>query len=538
MSAEAGTEAVPLGFRARLDRVLPSTLSPLVRVCVIGGYAVALLLSVLVLLRWLVHASDDTGPIGQPFDPLVSVVLLLALAVINALLALAALRSGTTQRLGLGVVAVGIATFASGWLPRMPGRQVLAVVLVVALAVALIVPLSADRPRQWLRVSFAALPCLLPAALQPFLGAADRLLIGIRAERAAVEASIGLSTLAVFAVLQSIRESRERSVRATERPVSVPMLTGILAAKAALLAALYAHLTGDFLGGPKMWTFDRAPLTWVHALVVASAIVALGLRSLRLPVVEAGMRPRLAALAATLGLMELAAVAAFVLLMAVDVFVAGATWPITLANWVVDHGAALQIALVAGLFVGTLVRMARGRFRRITSGQVFLVVAGVWLLPPLIGIAFGSPVTFWAVPGQVDAALTVLAGVLLLRSAVRGSPNGRRWVLAIIVVPLVFHLENLLPESWTAPLLSVLVVLAAAKVLVGNAPPVGADRIRTERERCLTISTQLAILVAYYVLAQSPALREGPETSAFLAWLWFAIPLVSVLTARSERSAS
>ena len=519
-------------WRTRRRRSLPPTLEPPLRWVVLAGYGSAGVLCVLILTGWL--GAEEVPYPGITVRSMVQLVTLVTVGLLAALLALAAARHRGWRRAGAAALTVLLAGFACGWLPHGGIRVALVVPLLLGAVAAALWPLSV-QPIEWARIVLAALPGLLAAAWQPFLGVADRTLNGISTAGLVPQAAIGLSALAVYAAVSSLSEHRDRLARVLTGPTRLGRLVTMLVLKVLLLVALFAGLTGDLLGGRSSWGPGLShPLSWLHAGVLAGVVALMAVSSVTRPLIDAGVQPRLAILGLILAIAQLGALAAILVVTLLSVFDLSGLPVLGFVNLLIDHSETVQWVAVAILGLGCVLSVPRRS--SLSTGWWLGAVSVLWLVPPLLGIAFEPAVVFWATPARVDAALTIAVGVLLLVPGVRNDPARRRMLLALLVAPVLMHLENLLPDAWSNALLRVTFVLAALNVLFWAAPPVRSDPHVAGRQRCLAVAGQLGILVAAFFVLQSGDLSTGPGTSAQLAWLWFSVPFVALITVR-QRSA-
>ena len=524
--------------QARARRVGTSHLSPPIRIALTASQVVALLLCVLVLTGW-------RGPAvlieltGTTYWPLQSLVTMVALGLVAVNLSVGAARSPLARRLLLAAAVLVLTLLAVDALPLDSDRPWWACGAIACAVGGLMLP--ATRP------AWEGIRCVI--VFLPFAGAAvatmrstdvDQALAAIRASQLEPSAALGLAMLSIFAAASATEEYRERSEGLLTWRITTSAVVVAVVIKLALLSALYLRLTGDFLGGETFWRprVDQ-PVSWAHAAIVAGVIafVAVASRSRR-SVSSGGFTPRLAILALCLGVMQ--ATALFTLVMIIILSVAAPTFDTTglfaIPNWVIDHVAIVQLVSVVVLVASALVTLAARR--RLTTGTYLWLVAGIWLIPPLMGIAFArddSP-TAWAAPGQVDMILTILVlAMVITRRPGQVSP---RTLMSLIVIPVVvLHLQSFWPDSWTQSLTGVAVIGAVAMALWVNPPPVYADRNRNERARALLIAGNITILTLYIYLLNDADLTGGLGTSATIAWLWLGVPITAVLTAQVSRPA-
>jgi len=201
--------------------------------------------------------------------------------------------------------------------------------------------------------------------------------------------------------------------------------------------------------------------------------------------------------------------------------------------WVADHVTLLQIIAIAAIAVAACLQILRQR--RLTAGTALLLLAALWLQPPLAGILVARPdnhiPTFWATPIQVDVVLTSIIALRLLMP--RRWRTSTRVQLRVILIPAVLiYSEIFFPEAWDHQLAKCFLVVAVVWLLTARAPLVSADPRRQTRVLCMLLGTQLAILVVYYLAFTSPNFQRYMSASVFVGWLWFAVPFAGNLTAR------
>jgi hypothetical protein len=210
-------------------------------------------------------------------------------------------------------------------------------------------------------------------------------------------------------------------------------------------------------------------------------------------------------------------------------------WLFAVAGSLIDSLDLIQLALAAVIVVSAAIWTLRRR--PWSTGWYLWLLAGVWLLPPLLGIALpDQPVTFWATPGQVDTLITVgVAGYAIL-AATRGELRSRATLMArLLVIPfLVINGARLVPASWTQGLLGLGVVASAVVALALDAPRVSADPRRNQRTVTALVASQLALVTTFVYLVAEAALSGQLDTAAEGAWLWLAIPVAGVLAARAR----
>lgn len=519
------------GYQSRVRRVLTPHLAPSIRVLLIASQLLVVVLCVMVLTGWRGPAvtNDFTGALYWPWQALITV---LAMGILATCLGVVAVRSRLPARLALSAGVVVLTLLAVDAVPLGPLRAWLCGLMLMSAVVGLLLPS---------RGVWETIRCIL--VLAPFVVAffstlsstgMDQALVAIRAQQLAPFAAVGLSMLAIFSVASAVEGQRERSARLLTGRITIRAVWITLLVKALLLLALYFRLTGDFLGGEAMWRPRlQAPLSWLHAVVVAVVIVGAALLTLRRPLIGRGFTSHLAALVLCLAAMESTFIAASGIVTAASAVAPTADLSafFLVPSLMIDNAEFVQLVGVVALLVSALLVVAI--WRRVTTGTFLWLIAGIWLVPPLLGIAFAtsdSPAA-WAAPGQVDTLLTVVVLALLLTRRPRtASP---RILMLLLVVPLVvLYWPTFWPGEWTNRLLPLAVVGAVVVALWLNPPPVYADRQRNERVRALLLGGQLTVLILYVYLLNSADLAGGLDSSSQIAWLWLGIPFTAVLTAR------
>lgn len=524
------------GLRERALRVGSPNLDPAVRVVVVLGHVVAALLCVMVATGWRGPAVPNTitGDTYRPWQALVTVV---ALGLVTAAVSIGAVRAAPLARLGLSATAVVLSFLTLAPLPDGPAHGWLVALGSACTAAALGLP-SGSNVREVARCALVGVAPALAFVATLRSSEVDQALTALRSRGLAPSAAILLSLLAVFALASSVQEQRERSARLLAWRVTRRAVLAAAALKLALLATLYLHVTGGFLGGEAFWRprLDR-PLSWVHAAVVAVLIVVVAVQTRRQPLVAGDFTPRLGAVALGVGLMELAALATLVAVTIVSTLLPTTdTNPLfAFPNWVIEHVEPLQLVAGGAILVAAVAETAVRR--RLTAGLYLWLAAGVWLVPALLGIAFasGATPTAWAAPGQVETLITL--AVVVMAATRRPADLDSRALMLLVVVPLVvLHADSFWPDAWTDHLTQVAVIAAVVIALWLNPPHAYAARRRNERSRALVMAGQLGLLTLYLYLfddAQQSGLLGSTTT---IAWLWLGIPVTAVLTARITRA--
>lgn len=517
----------------RLRRALPRSMNRAVAVTVLAGYGLIVVVAAAILIGW---RGPSQVTLGVSYWPVQALLTTVTLGVISTAVTIAAVRSSWWPRLALSGVAIVLALVSLDALPLGPGRLPVLVVSLVA-SVGALVGRQGSTARESVRCLLASVPFVVGLMAQLVASDIDRALVALQNAQLIPTAAIGLGLLAVFAIASSVEQHRERASRVMARSVSLRSVVVVVVVKLAVLGALYLHLTGDFLGGEPFWRPRlQSPLTWVHAAVIGGivAYVAVRSRTHALTPARFDFQPRLRLLSVSVGVAAAAGLLAIIGLAVVNAVNPGTDVNLRLfaaANWVVDNVGVIQFVLVGTILVAVVVELAVTR--RLTAGRYLWLVAGLWLLPPLFGIAFDASITAWAAPGQVDAVITLAVLVIVLVPRWRHRVAPPRVLMTLLVVPaVVLHLVNLWPSSWTDAAIKVLLIGAVMAAVLLDQPPVTSNIGQTERTRTLTVAGQLGILVAYYHLFGDAELTGGLGSSTTIAWLWLAVPTMAVLTAR------
>ena len=372
------------------------------------------LVAALILTEWRGPKEVDAIS-GSVRWPLLFSVVVIALGGVSVGLSIAAVRSRPVSRLLLSFLFLAILLVTLDSLPSSSARPWL-VSLGIACGAFAIVDLTRSRTAMAAQAALAFLPFAFVAVqVATADGGADPLVRG-RTESLADFAAIAVAALATFALAAALQANHQRTNRLIQRRVTIRAVVIALAIKVLVLCALYLHLVGQAFGGEQLWQIRaNHPLSWLHAAVIAGLIVGVTARSWRRPLISRGFVPRLAAICVAAALMELAAIASQIAIhMVGSVSPHSATpWFHTAPVWVIDHNPQLQLGFGVAILAFALAEVAVRR--PWTIGSYLWLVAGAWLVPPLVGIAMFSDadITFWASPGQVDIALTALVVLLV-----------------------------------------------------------------------------------------------------------------------------
>lgn len=536
------------GWRSALHRaaesMFPDGLHP-VRLQRVGTSARVLLATGLVLVAGLAllaltgwRGPQELSPVlGYPYFPALLPLTALAGGVASALLALVARSARTPARVTMAAGAVAVSLWVQDSVARWPFGTVVVLAGVTLVTLAFVPAPWLDR--FGLRYGLLAVPFVVAAVAGATGDGTEIDLAALRAMQAGTVSALVVAALAAFALVTALHTRHQRVARAIEGRAPPWLLAAVLALKSAALLALYLRLTGDWLGGEPYWRPRlNQPLSWLHAALVATVILVVAVRSWARPLAGAGFTRWAAILAAGAGFGYLVAALAGVIATAgsalrPDADVSGV---LAMASQVIDGQEVVQVGVAAGLLVLGVYGLIRRRAW--TSGVVLQLLGGLWLLPPLVGIAIPEqPVTFWATPGQVDTMLTIGVALYVVRAGLVGTLRQDTTLLVrLLVIPtIVVNGDRLLPESWTAPLLTVAIVMSTVVALALDAPPVSPDRRRNERTLGLLVAGQVALLTAYLYLLPDAELTGQLDTAARGAWLWLAVPAAGVLAARAVR---
>jgi hypothetical protein len=509
-------------------------LAPVPRATAIAGLVAIAGLAVLVLTGW--RGPEATTPVlGNSYWPLILPVTIVSAGLVVALLAMAAATSSTPRRLALGAVCSLLALWSLDSLPQWPFRLAL-VLLGVGMVMIAFIP--SRRLTYLVRLLLAALPFAAAAAASVSKGGIQADIAALRAMQLGTVTALVIAAIGAFGLVSALQARHERTAHLIEGRASIVVLVLVLTAKLALLASLYSRVTGDWLGGEPYWRPRlNQPLSWLHACVVAALILWVVTRSWRRPLVARGFRTGAAVVAAGSSLGYLLGAVVGVLASATTALnpAADTSGLFAAASTMVDALGNLQLVLALGVLVSAAVWTVRRR--PWSTGWYVWLLAGVWLVPPLVGIALPEqPITFWATPGQVDTAITLGTTGYAILAAARGELRGRATLMVrLLVIPfLVINGAQLFPASWTEGLVALGVVASAVVSLGLDAPRVSADPRTHQRASMALVATQLALITTVVYLAPDAALSGQLDTAAASAWLWLALPVAGVLAARAR----
>jgi hypothetical protein len=334
-------------------------------------------------------------------------------------------------------------------------------------------------------------------------------------------AAVAAGALAIVSIAAALQTPYPRLRTWIGKPRSRLFIGGVVVVKLALIVALYSGAGGDFVGGADFLWKPRtgAPLSWAHATLVAVVILAVVGASERHDLPEMGRGAAIGSIVIASILDEIA----FALRGVPSERVQAA------AKWIFDYSVQLQL-VVLSLFAA--VACFAWRRHGLTAGAALLLLAFLWLIPPLTGFllqAAGREVpTFWATPMQVDTVLTCLVLPLAMWTTMF---SGRIALRLLLLPALLIYSGILLPQDWEKAGKYVL-VLAVLWLLAARLPPVAADPQRQTRVMSVLLGAQLATLAVYYLSFMALGLEQLSATSSLYGWLWLAVPLAAIFTAR------
>ncbi len=334
-------------------------------------------------------------------------------------------------------------------------------------------------------------------------------------------AACAAGILAVGSIAESLQSPFPRVRRWIGKPRSRLFVAGILVLKLVVVVTFYCGGSGEFIGAGTLWNprLD-APLSWLHAIAVGVAIFSVVAVSEKRTLLVTGRTPAIAMILVASALLPIAgAISAF-----------GGRW-FGAAEWIVDN--AVELQLVAILLFAAVASVDVFRRRQLTAGSAVLLIACLWLLPAITGMlavsAHSDVPTFWAAPAQVDTALTCVVAALLYARGEWALPT-RVHLRMLLLPPILVYAVVLLPGKWIAVERLVL-VLALLWMLAARAPHVAAEPERQIHVLGSLLGVPLATLTVYYLASMSEvsALTSG---AAYLGWLWLAVPVAAIFTAR------
>jgi len=459
-------------------------------------------------------------PGGPPAYPDAIVLVVVCAGIAMTALGIAATRASSWMRLVLST-GVFLTSYAALWrlLPAIPARDAWVIAGLLATTLGLIEIRKTGR--LWLPLQIAALSTPYVIVVTGiFLYAAADVVFLSKLLSIAPLAGIAAGVLAFASVAEVLQNPHPRMSRWMGRPQRKLFIFLVLLLKLSVLLALYKGIGSTFVGGAELWNsrLDR-PMTWVHALVVAATTLAIVAASERSPLSLQGRETAIAWI-----------LAASILPMTAPLVV-GITGSFNAGNWVTDNSGLLQLIVV--LAFTTLAVAMTFRQRSLTAGNALFLLAGLWLIPPLIGILAYERGTrlaaFWATPIQVDVALTCLVGIAMF--ALRQRYIAPRTQLRLLLLPALLIYAGVFLQGVNDRLERYLLVLAILWLLVAHAPRVAADPRRQTRVLGILLGVQVCTLIVFYLAFLFPHLASK---STRIGWLWLAVPLSAILTARTS----
>jgi hypothetical protein len=334
-------------------------------------------------------------------------------------------------------------------------------------------------------------------------------------------------------------ESRSRLVRPLFRDdlPAIAVLAIVLLAVALVVVRLTVarHLFPD--PDPSLWTpFDEAPVSWVHAALVAALVVIVAARSVSQPLRRSRERGITAALAVA-GNAYLVLALAVIL---IGMIIAIVTGRVVL----VDPGpvvlAVLKVVGVVAVIVVVLLPPFRG-----TAARALGLITGAYLLPLTLSAllsALGARLPasldgFSASPVQVTVLLVAAAVV----SAIAGlaSPTvqrlGHSLAVRLAIVPLIaVHAGWLLPAAWS-DFGRVVLVVGVLLALLFFMPKVATDPARHTLDVLTASGAQLLVLIVF-ALAIPSFIDDG--STVVLGLFWLSVAVIAALTIRTTSVAT
>ena len=308
---------------------------------------------------------------------------------------------------------------------------------------------------------------------------------------------------------------------------------------AAVLVVLRLTVARDLFPDPdpSLWSpFAEAPISWVHAILVAALVVIVAARSVGRPLRrsrERGVTAALAVAGNAYVVLALGVILAGMLVAIVTgrVFLPG-PGPVVLA--------VLKVAGVAAIIVVVLLPRFRG-----TTARALGLVTGAYLLPltlnallGALGVQLPSSIDgFPASPVQVALLLVGVAvvGAVAAFAGPAGQPFGRSLAVRLAIVPLVaVHAGWLLPAAWSE-FGRVVLVVGVLLALLFFLPKVAADPARHTLDVLTASGAQLLALVVF-ALAIPSFVDDG--STVVLGLFWLSVAVVAALTIRTTSVAT
>jgi hypothetical protein len=342
-------------------------------------------------------------------------------------------------------------------------------------------------------------------------------LFGLAAAFAAFGAYYGVARAA---------ESRSRALRFLFRERWHPLAVLAVVLAASVLLVLRMTLLRELFPDPDpvLWApWDRSPVSWALAGIVAVVLVVVAVRSARRPLLRIGQR-RVTAALAVLGNLQLVVAAGLIVIGMVAAIFGGADLP---HEW----SEAVPVLKVVGVIALGLVMalpMLRG-----TAARWLGVVAALFLVPQTLASAFaarGVALPGWLTgfqPSPVQVTMMLVGTALVLAVAnLAGARIRPSLVARFAIVPIVaVHAGWLLPAVWT----QFGIVVAVIGVVIGLVlfQPVPSKDSRVHSARVLT--TAAAQLLGLGVaLVAAPSLLDDPSLIV-LGLVWLSVVVVAAL---------
>jgi hypothetical protein len=541
--------AQPSGRLARIGGSLAARVRRLRPDRVRGGYRVVLIaiwvLTAIVAVVLLFMDPDAVGteaatledPVDRFFAPLwLRMLLMVAIAVLAVgACVLAALRAELDGRwIRRGAIRFEVVLAVSAGFPAfaLAAEQqfVLAGVAAIAFAaVETVAHLHAVRRR-----GSASIPIVAGVALVPWLVLIAAQPIGAVASGGWTWASLFwfAATFAVFGAYYGIvRASELRTRRLTftrRRDLRPAVAWTCIAVVVALVLIRLTVARGVFSeGDAQLWApWQKQPMSWVLALLVASLIAVTAVRSSRRPLRRHGDRLVAGVIAAT-GVMELALSWLAIVVGMVVAILSGASY---LPDGFVEWYQFVQLAVL----VAVAVLVCLPVFHR-TAARTVAWASTLYLIPVLVLMVSIAAAPRWfsvATAVQVSLLLLVVAVVLAVWNVVRPTMQvGWRVVARLAIVPfIVVHAGLLLPAvlNWSARY----VLIAGAVVsLLFFLPKVAAD----PRRRALDlIGASSAVLLGLVVAVLALPSIFKDEVYTLFGTLWLSVTVITGLVLELE----
>ena len=308
---------------------------------------------------------------------------------------------------------------------------------------------------------------------------------------------------------------------------------------AAVLVAVRLTVARDLFPepDPTLWSpFSEAPISWVHAVLVAALVIIVAARSVGRPLRRSRERGVTAALAVA-GNAYLVLALAVILIGMLAAIVTGGVFLPEPGSIVV---ALLKFAGVAAIIVVVLLPRFRG-----TAARALGLVTGAYLLPLTFSSLLGAlgvslPPSLDAFPASPVQVAVLLVGVALVGAAAAfagpvGQPFGRSLAVRLAVVPLVaVHAGWLLPAAWSE-FGRVVLVAGVLLALLFFMPKVAADPARHTLDVLTASGAQLLALVVF-ALAIPSFVDDG--STVVLGLFWLSVAVIAALTIRTTAVAT